>query len=307
MDIISGSSIGSFQDNVATIGFFDGVHRGHRFLLEQVKAAARKRGIDSAVVTFPVHPRKVLNKSFQPELLSTADEKLALLETTGVQHCIMLPFTYELSLSSAYDFMKLLREHFHIRTLVVGYDHQFGHNRTEKFEDYCHYGKELHIEVVCAKKYVEEGHTVSSSLIRRLLKEGKVEQANAFLGYAYSLSGIVVEGHRIGRELGFPTANLTIDDVGKLVPADGVYAAYVYMKKDRYAGMLNIGKRPTMDNGTDRTVEVHILNFSDDIYRQPLRMELLKYLRPERKYEQVEELVEQMKKDREEVALLIRV
>lgn len=305
MDIVSWSSDVCLPESVGTIGFFDGVHRGHRFLLDQVRNLAGERQLDSSIITFEVHPRKVLQSDYQPELLTTAEEKYSLLAATEIQHCIWMQFSKELSRLSAFDFMKLLLEKYHVRVLVIGYDHRFGHNRSEGFEDYCYNGQKLNMEVVRAKEFDSGGKTVSSSIIRKLLKAGKITQANENLGYNYFLDGTVIEGHQVGRGIGFPTANIRLNNPDKLIPADGVYASYVYLGNRKYKGMLNIGNRPTMQNGEERSIEVNILNFSGEIYHQPLRIELVKYLREERKYPDISRLVEQMKKDKELVSHLL--
>lgn len=296
----------SLPPSVATIGFFDGVHCGHRFLINQVKEVAREKKLSSALITFPKHPRQVIQTDFCPQLLSTSEEKIELLGTTGVDYCILLPFTPALSLLSAYDFMQLLHDKFNVCCLVIGYDHRFGHNRSESFEDYCRYGEELGIYIVRARAYKDGEEKVSSSTIRRLLKEGQVDQAAVLLGYNYYLDGIVVDGHKVGRTLGFPTANLKVDCTAKLIPAEGVYAVYVYVEGKKWTGMLSIGQRPTVNNGNDISIEVNILNFSSDIYYQKIRIEFVKYLRREEKYDTVEELIAQLHKDREQTAQILR-
>lgn len=290
---------------VATIGFFDGVHQGHRFLINQVKEVADAYGLCSSVITFPTHPRKVLQPEFCPLLLSTPDEKLRLLEETGIDHCILLPFTLELSRLSAYEFMHLLREEYNIRALVIGYDHRFGHNRSETFEDYQRYGKELGIHIVRAEAYTEGEDKVSSSVVRRLLAQGDVTSASTLLGYPYPLEGRVTDGYKVGRKIGFPTANLAISHPDKLIPCEGVYAVSVYVEGEKYAGMLNIGHRPTLNNGTNLSIEVHILGFAGNIYHQPIRLELLHFLRHEMKFESVDELVLQMQKDKESILQML--
>lgn len=305
MEIRSDINHQPLPPTVATIGFFDGVHRGHRFLINQVKKAAVKDGLCSALVTFPVHPRQVMQSTYRPQLLSSPKEKLELLETTGVDYCILLPFTQELSKLSAREFMQLLRDKFNIRMLVIGYDHRFGHNRSDSFEDYCRYGKELDIYIVRARAYTDGEDKISSSVIRQLLKEGEVGQAAKFLGYNYYLDGTVVDGYKVGRKIGFPTANLQVDCSDKLIPSEGVYAVYVYVEGKKWAGMLNIGHRPTLNNGKDLSIEVNILHFSDDIYHKEMRIEFVKYLRPEEKYDTIDALIAQMHKDREETARIL--
>lgn len=282
---------------VATIGFFDGVHLGHRYLIEQVCEVADARGFASGVVTFPVHPRKVVQPEYRPELLTTCDEKVSLLAETGLDYCIMLDFTPEIALLSAREFMSFLRTYYNIRALVVGYDHRFGHNRHEGFDDYVRYGQELGIEVILARAYINKETAVSSSVIRQLLSEGNVSEAGACLGYDYFLNGTVVSGYRVGRKIGFPTANLRVDEPDKLVPSDGVYAVRVTVAGQVYGGMLSIGYRPTIGNGPDRSIEVNIFNFHSDIYEQYIRLSFVRYLRPELKFNSVDELIAQLHKD----------
>ena len=302
MEVVSDINHHPLPPSAATIGFFDGVHRGHRFLVSQVKEAAAKDGLCSALVTFPVHPRQVIQTTYRPLLLTSPQEKIELLQTTGADYCILLPFTRELSLLSAREFMQLLRDNYNIRTLVIGYDHRFGHNRSESFEDYRRYGKELNIYIERARAYTDGEDKISSSVIRRLLTEGNVSLANQFLGYNYFLDGTVVDGYKVGRKIGFPTANLKVDCDDKLIPSEGVYAVYVYVEGKKWAGMLNIGHRPTLNNGMDLSIEVNILNFSDNIYHKEMRIEFVEYLRAEEKYHSIDELISQMHKDREKAA-----
>ena len=291
---------------VATIGFFDGVHRGHRFLIRQVQREAAARGLASSVITFPIHPRQVLQSDYRPRLLTTPPEKLQLLEQTGIWQCILLDFTPHLSGLSARDFMEVLKRRYRIAALVIGYDHRFGHNRCEGFDDYARHGRELGIEVLPAEACrLGDGTAVSSSLVRRLLSEGDVSQANRCLGYTYFIYGNVVGGHRVGHRLGYPTANLQPGHPDKLVPANGVYAVEVEVGGERHGGMLNIGRRPTIGNGDDRSIEVHIFDFDRDIYGQPLRLEFVRRIRPERKFASINELAAQLRRDSEEIRALL--
>ena len=211
MQIIRDTSAINPKPSVATIGFFDGVHAGHRYLIQQVKEIAAAKGLRSALVTFPVHPRKVMNAEYRPELLTTPEEKISLLADIGVDYCLMLDFTPEISRLTAREFMtQLLKERYQVKYLVIGYDHRFGHNRSEGFEDYVRYGKEIGIEVIRAKAYTsnieigdEPNIPVSSSLIRKLLHEGEVSLAAHCLKYEYFLDGIVVGGYQVGRKIGF--------------------------------------------------------------------------------------------------------
>ena len=300
----------TFSDNspkAATIGFFDGVHHGHRYLIQQVRAVAARRGCLSAVVTFPVHPCKVMRPEFCPPLLNTTQEKLGLLEATGLDDAILLDFTPDLASLSAYELMKLLKERYQVVALVIGYDHRFGHNRSEGFDDYVRYGDELGMEVVPAMAFyeAEEENAVSSSSIRKLLLAGKLTEANICLGYPYFLQGTVVGGYQVGRSIGFPTANLHVDCPDKLVPADGVYAVKVQLGDACYGGMLSIGLRPTLNNGTDRSIEVHIFDFKDDIYNQSMRISFVRRTRNELKFASMDQLVEQLHRDETEIRRLL--
>lgn len=305
MEIISAESQFAFPPCAATIGCFDGVHRGHRYLISQVRDEARKQGLRSMLITFPVHPRQVMQSDYRPQWLTCLPQKEDLLKTQEADYCLLLPFTRELSLLSARRFMELLHARFNVQALVIGYDHRFGHNRSEGFEDYCRYGKELGMEVVHASAWVEDGVSVSSSLIRGLLKEGDVARANRYLGYRYYLDGQVVSGYQVGRKLGFPTANLQPSCPDKLIPREGVYAVYAYVDGKRYAGMLNIGRRPTIDNGTERSIEVHLIGFEADIYQHYLRIEFMQYIRDERKFEGIEALIAQLQQDKETIVRLL--
>ncbi len=291
--------------SVATIGFFDGVHRGHRFLIEQVKEAAAAEGLCAALVTFSLHPRQVIQTTYKPQLLSSPEEKLALLAESGVDACILLHFTSELSRLTAKEFMQLLRDRYNIRTLVIGYDHRFGHNRSDSFEDYQRYGEELGMKIVQAKAYTDKGNKISSSVVRQLLREGDVRLANHYLGYPYHLDGTVVSGYQVGRKIGFPTANLQPNHPDKLLPAVGVYAVRVHVEGEIYNGMLNIGHRPTLNNGTDLSIEVHLLDFSGDLYHKTMCIEFVERLRPEAKFDSIETLVAQMHKDKEQAKKIL--
>ena len=290
---------------MATIGFFDGVHLGHRFLIDEVKAAAAQRGLPSAVITFPTHPRSVLQQAYQPRLLNSFADKLRLLATTGVDYCIVLDFTEALSQLSAEAFLRILATQWRVKGLVIGYDHRFGHDRRDGFEQYVEYGQRWGIEILKAAAF-DAGHTaVSSSEIRRLVQEGKVERAAQLLTYAYHISGRIVSGYKVGRTLGFPTANIQPDDPMQLLPGIGVYAVWVEVAGQRYKGMLYIGSLPTLDNGTQLSIEVHILHFSGDIYNDPIRVSFAHFVRGDEKFDSLEALKAQLMRDREVVDQLL--
>lgn len=305
MRIIRDTQAITEQGVMATIGFFDGVHLGHRFLIDEVKAAAAQRGLPSAVITFPAHPRAVLQQDYQPRLLNSFEEKLRLLATTGVDYCIVLDFTEALSQLSAEAFLQILAQEWHVKGLVIGYDHRFGHDRRDGFEQYVRYGQQWGIEVVKAEAF-DAGHTaVSSSEIRRLIQEGQVERAAQLLTYDYPLSGRIVSGYKVGRTLGFPTANIQPDDPTQLLPGIGVYAVWVEVAGERHKGMLYIGSRPTLDNGTQLSIEVHILHFSDDIYDDPIRVTFARFVRGDEKFDSLAALKAQLMRDREVVERLL--
>lgn len=279
-------------------------------MINQVITQARRMSLDAAVVTFPVHPRKVMQASFQPELLNTVTEKLELLNHTGIDRCILLDFTIELSRLSAKEFMALLQKEYRVQALVIGYDHRFGHNRAEGFDDYVAYGNEMGMKVIPARALsVDSQHsslTVSSSIIRHFLKEGRVAEAEQCLDYPYSLSGTVVGGYRVGRTLGFPTANLQVDNPDKLIPGDGVYAVRVWVDGAVRGGMLDIGNRPTFDDGNQRSIEVHIFDFKADIYGAPMRISFVERVRDDLKFESVDALVAQLQRDEIHIRQLLK-
>lgn len=286
------------QGIVATIGFFDGVHRGHRFLINELREWGRKLNLPTAVITFPEHPRQVLHADYRPKLLDTFSEKLERLESTGVDFCIALDFTYELSLYSAADFIRLLAEKYHVKGLLIGYDHRFGHDRSDGFEQYVVYGEQVVMEVKKASPYDDGNTRVSSSEIRRLLQDGNIERANLLLTYSYQLKGRIVAGHKVGRTIGFPTANIEIDSPYKLLPKEGVYAVWVMLLGKRYKGMLYIGKRPTLQNGDNQSVEVNILGFSGNVYDDEILVSFVSRVREDKIFDNIEALRKQLERDR---------
>jgi len=288
-------------NKVATIGFFDGVHRGHQHLLRQVLEVAHQRHMASLVVTFFQQPRHVVtHETDRFFLLTTTNEKLHLLQQAGIDHCEVMEFTQELALMTAHDFMQLLHDKYGVSALVIGYDHRFGHNRSEGFDDYVRYGKQLGIEVLQATQFP----AVSSTKIRELLLEGDLEAANQILGYRYMLEGQVVNGFHIGHTMGFPTANLQVAPE-KLIPADGVYAVMVELDGEQHQGMLNIGTRPTLANSDERSIEVHIFDFHDNIYDKELRLSLVKRTRGEVRFASKEQLILQLQQDAAEIKTIL--
>ena len=280
---------------VATIGFFDGVHRGHQCLVSQVCRLAHERCCPSLVITFDKHPRQVLQSDYIPQLLSTLTEKKALLNASGIDRLEVLPFTVELSRLTALQFMQqVLRDRLQVKTLVMGYDHRFGCGGGE-FADYVEWGRQTGIDVVLAHELGDV--KVSSSRIRRFLAEGDVRQANTLLGYQYALQGVVVSGHQVGRHIGFPTANLKVQE-DKLLPAQGVYAVRVTIEDEAtYDGMLCIGHRPTLNNGDELSVEANLFDFSGDLYGKKVKLMLVDRLRDEQPFPSVQALQQQLEQD----------
>lgn len=301
---------------IATIGSFDGVHRGHQCLLQQVRHIADKLGGRTIAITFGTSPRRVLGMVDVPQL-TTVDERTTLLRQSGMDEVILLDFTSQMSTMTARDFMlQVLKEQLHVAVLVIGYDHRFGRGRTEGFDDYVRYGRELGIEVIRGEAFVNDGLPISSTRIRYLLNEGRIDEATLLLGYKYALQGKVMSGYQEGRKLGFPTANICPLNADKVIPADGVYAVYVSIENEdnkpclkehhsQLRGMLNIGYRPTLNNGEERSIEVHILDFDGDLYGKTIKVEFAYRLRDERTFDSLEELTEQLQKDKERVKVLL--
>lgn len=291
----------------ATIGFFDGVHQGHCYLLERLKSEARQRGLQSMVITFERHPRQVVQSDWQPELLTTLEEKVALIGKTGIDMLVVLRFDQRMAALSAHDFMQQIHHRLKVQCLLTGYDNRFGHDRMEGFDDYQRYGQELDIEVVGLEEKVRNNvWTISSSHIRRLLKEGNVADAAHCLGHPYSLTGLVVHGERIGRTIGFPTANLRPDDC-KLIPENGVYAVTVdFDGQEKRKGMMNIGSRPTFD-GKERTLEVNVIDGMGDFYGKTMTVGFISRLRDEQHFPSVEALAAQIEKDKQQAERILKL
>ncbi len=270
-------------------------------MLSRLIADARSHGLRSAVVTFRQHPRQVLQQDYIPQLLTLHERKEQLLRASGVDEVVMLDFTVALSRLTAREFMVMLKEKTGVCRLLIGYDHRFGHNRSESFDDYRRYGEELGVEVVANDVFSENGTNISSSVIRRLISAGDITLANDYLGYFYGFKGVVVHGHGEGRRIGFPTANLSIARE-QLLPKRGVYAVEVDVEgyNDTFKGMMNIGCRPTYGSFAE-TAEVNILDFDADIYDREVSVRFLRRLRDERKFGSVDDLIRQLQSDKDDV------
>ncbi|UJP63497.1 bifunctional riboflavin kinase/FAD synthetase [Mongoliitalea daihaiensis] len=287
------------KNAVVTSGTFDGVHLGHQKILRRIRSIADEIAGETVLITFWPHPRLVLQpENHQLRLLSTFEEKTALLRNAGIDHLLTIPFTREFSNLSSEEFIqKILIDGINTEKLVIGYDHRFGKNREGGFDylkaNLAYYPFDL--EEIAREDVDDVG--VSSTKIRKALEVGKVEVANEYLGRDYELNGIIIKGQQLGRSIGFPTANIHIPHDYKLIPADGVYAVEVRVEGLRYQGMLNIGNRPTV-NGNSRTIEVNIFEFSGDLYDKRVSVYLKSYLRSEVKFEGLDSLKAQLEQDR---------
>jgi riboflavin kinase/FMN adenylyltransferase len=291
---------------VVTSGTFDGVHVGHQAILQRVSDLSRSFGGNSVLLTFWPHPRFVLNNETNLlRLLNTIDEKESILEQYGIEYLIKIPFTREFAQTSSEDFIRnLLVQKIGTKRLVIGYNHRFGRNREGSFSGLVQNAHLYGFEVEEIPKHEVDHVGISSTIIRQALNEGDIDTANSYLGRPYMLSGSVVQGEKLGRKIGYPTANLDIPENYKLVPCDGTYAVWVLYQNIRYRGMMNIGMRPTV-NGRSHRIEVHILEFDRDIYGENLTVNFIKRIRDEKKFDSIGSLKIQLDADRETVNKLL--
>lgn len=284
---------------VTTIGTFDGIHIGHQKILKRVVKLAKKQDFEPVVLTLFPHPRMVLHKDDSIKLLNTIDERVELLKSLGIKEVIVKEFTKEFANLSAKDYVKqILIDELNTKQIVIGYDHHFGKNRSANIEDLKEFAQlyDFKVEEISAQDI--EDVTVSSTKIRNALNKGEVALANSFLGYSFFITGTVVKGKGLGRTINFPTANIYIKETYKLIPNDGVYVVKSKIAGQTVFGMMNIGTNPTVD-GKTHSIEVHFFDFNADIYNTELKVEFLKRLRSEQKFESIEALKKQLKKDRE--------
>lgn len=285
------------QEVIATIGTFDGVHLGHQHLLSRLNLLASEQGRGAAVFTFYPHPAGVLRPDAVPSLLSSQRERIERLRAQ-VTDVHTLVFSRDLSNLSAEEFICYLRDEYGVRVLLLGYDHRFGRGAQHSFQEYHTIGTRCGVEVCQQDCYLApDGLPISSSRIRRALQEGRVGEANRLLGYAYEITGSVMGGMRIGRSMGYPTANIAPEEATKLIPADGVYAVSVLLGERLHYGMLYIGKRPTIDNGDYRSIEVNIFDLNADLYAKSLTLRLEDFVRGDKKFASIDELKAQIARD----------
>ncbi len=303
------SELPEFNNAVITIGAFDGVHTGHVAILERVKEAAIMVQGESVVITFHPHPRRILDNAKAPSLLTSLEERILRFQQLSLNHLVVVPFDPQFSELEAEAYVhEFLYRYFKPKKIVIGYDHRFGKDRAGDFSLLKKMGNTLGFDVEEIPEKVLNQSKISSTQIRTYLLNGNIKEANQLLSYVYSISGTVMEGDKLGRTLGFPTANLHIQDSDKLIPASGVYAVVVdHYSQDvlnRYQGMMNIGYRPTV-NGKERRIEVHIFNFDQTIYGDTLTIYLIANTRKEIKFTNLEALKDQLKKDKTEIAHLL--
>ena len=301
-------SINDFQSTkktILTLGTFDGVHIGHKKILERITQNTENGKYESLVLTFFPHPRMVLQEKSEIKLLNTIAEKTKLLEATGIENLVIHPFNESFSRLTAEEFVhSILVEQFHIQKIIIGHDHRFGRNRTANIDDLIAFGAEYGFEVEQISAQEIQDVSVSSTKIRKALNEGNMDLANEYLGYGYFLSGEVVKGKQLGRTIGFPTANIQIEEDYKLIPRNGAYVVKAIVDQKEVFGMMNIGFNPTV-NGQKQTIEVHIFDFDADIYGQKIEITLLQYLREEQKFGSLDLLIAQLNQDKKEALAFI--
>ena len=294
------NSIQSFKcdkKTIATIGTFDGVHIGHRKILDKLTTAAKNSDYESLLLTFFPHPRMIVQPEADIKLLNTIDEKKELLEKIGLDNLVIHPFDIDFSNLEAEEFVKsVLVDRFNIKKIIIGYDHRFGKNRSANIDDLIQYGKKYNFEVEQIEVKELDDVSISSTKIRNALEKGKIKLANSYLGYQYTLAGKVEFGKQLGRTIGYPTANINIAESYKLIPKKGVYAVSSIVNSAKIYGMMNIGFNPTVD-GKKLTVEINFFDFEGDLYGDFLQIEILQRIRDEQKFESLQNLKNQLNND----------
>ncbi len=287
---------------VVTSGTYDGVHKGHQKILQRMIEVAKSEGGETVLISFWPHPRMVLNND--PgflKLINTMEEKQELLRNIGINHLILIPFTLEFAQTSSTDFIKnILVDAIGTRKLIIGYNHRFGKNREGNFKNLVRDSSKYGFEVEEIPKHEIDHLGISSTIIRKSLIKGDIPTANRYLGHFFLINGLVIHGDKLGKTIGFPTANLQIEEAYKLIPGDGVYAVKVIVRGKEFNGMLNIGKRPTVD-GLNRKIEVHIIGFNDDIYTEKISISFVKKIRDEKKFRSLDHLKIQLQKDKDTI------
>lgn len=294
-----------FNKAVVTIGTFDGVHVGHRKIIDQLKEEAQRIGGETVIITFHPHPRKIVHVSREVKLITTIDERIRLLSDAGVDHLVIVPFTRGFSELEAREYVELfLKKKFDPSVVIIGYDHKFGTERKGDYKLLEEFSANGYFELKEIPGHVINHSTVSSTLIRNAILDGDIDKANGLLGYTFTFDGEVIKGDQRGRTIGYPTANIKLTDEEKIIPGDGVYAVKMTLitserdkKEELLEGMMNIGLRPTVD-GTKRTIEINIFDFNENIYGKKMRVFVKKFLRPEKKFSGLDELKLQLASDK---------
>lgn len=298
----------AFKNTVLTIGSFDGVHIGHQHILRRLQTIAAEVDGESLLVTFHPHPRIVLNPGdYTLKLLTTIEEKAALLAQQGLDHLVLTPFTKAFSEQSPEAYIEdFLIQHFQPRCIVIGYDHRFGKDRKGDISYLRKYQDQYGFDIEEITKQEVEDIAISSTKIRKALSEGKIQKATQLLGHPFRLTGNVVKGNQIGRDIGFPTANVEVPEVHKLIPPVGIYAVRVWYKEQAYGGMLYIGTRPTIGDALKQTIEVNIFDFNQTIYGESLKIDFISHIRGDSKFEGLEALSIQLQEDRKAAVAVLK-
>lgn len=294
------------KPSVVTIGTFDGVHLGHKKIIERLVATANLSDYESVLLSFFPHPRMVVQHQADIKMLNTLDERCEILSQTGLNHLIIHPFTKAFSRQTALEYVEqVLVKSLNTKHIIIGYDHRFGRNRTADIDDLREFGKQFGFEVSEISAQEVNEVAVSSTKIRKALADGEIGLANTYLGYEFMLSGTIVKGRGLGKDLGFPTANLSIAESYKLVPREGVYVIKSWLKGRTVYGMMNIGKNPTVD-GQGRHIEINFFDVNEDLYDQKISISLLEYLREEQKFDSLDSLKNQLAKDRQSALAFLK-
>ncbi|ENA1795164.1 bifunctional riboflavin kinase/FAD synthetase [Flavobacterium psychrophilum] len=286
------------KKTVATLGTFDGVHLGHQKIISRLLNNTQNKHLESVVLTFSQHPRSVLQVESNIKLLNTNAEKIALLEKKGIDNLIIHPFDASFSELTGEDFVKnILVDQLNIKKIIIGYDHRFGKNRASDIHDLIYFGKKYHFDVeqISAKEIDEI--SISSTKIRKAIQDGNIKLANQYLGYNYLFAGNVIRGQQLGRTIGFPTANISIENTQKIIPKNGVYIVEGSWQGKNHQGMMNIGTKPTVD-GKNTTIEVHFFNLNEDLYNLEITISVCQFIRAEVKFNSIEELKRQLQQDK---------
>lgn len=292
---------------IATVGMFDGVHLGHHSVLNYLLFEGKKNTLEPIVFTFKNHPLTIINPTVAPQILTTSDEKISMLQNAGISNCIFLEFNDKLRNLSAKKFLSMLHNKYYVDALILGFNNKIGHDGISDFNEYCQLGNEIGIKILKAPELKHTNQPISSSSIRKLLLDHNIKQANNLLGYKYFISGKVIYGKQLGRKIGFPTANIQPNSNYKLIPPVGVYAVIVTTPDNkRHPAMLNIGSRPTVDTpNAPISIEAHLFNFKADLYNTDLKIEFIDFIRPERQFSSIDHLKNQLQEDKNNATKII--